>query len=263
MVQIRAKVTTRSSGGLSGHGIELHGFRRRLAHMARQQERARRTRAAIVEAAAVEFARRGYAAASVNTILEGSHATKGAMYFHFESKEELARAVLASALDHYTQTNDRWKAVDADPFQVLHSIIVELAERFANDVIVQAEFRLIVEPEFYAEVRSGGSQVWGQTAHELVLRAQTEGHLRPGADPGTFTRVLGAALAGQRYMLDLTADSTPLPERFEEALAVVLEAMASQEWLEGWHRTGWLDLRADTGTETPENGPETGSDHSI
>ncbi len=62
--------------------------------MAPQQERARRTRAAIVESAAAEFSKRGYAAASINAILEHSNATKGAMYFHFDSKEDLARAVL-------------------------------------------------------------------------------------------------------------------------------------------------------------------------
>lgn len=231
--------------------------------MARQQERARRTRAAIVEAAAVEFARRGYAAASVNAILEGSHATKGAMYFHFESKEELARAVLAVALGRYTDSTDRWKRVDADPFQVLHGIIVELADRFASDVIVQAEFRLIVEPEFYAEVRSGGSQVWGRTAHELVLRAEAEGLLREGANPESFTRVLGAALAGQRYMRDLTTDTTELGERFEEALEVVLAAMASPSWLEQWRRDGWQDLREAAGRPTSENGPETASDQPI
>lgn len=231
--------------------------------MARQQERARRTRAAIVEAAAVEFARRGYAAASVNAILEGSHATKGAMYFHFESKEELARAVLAVALDRYTDSTDRWKRVDADPFQVLHGIIVELAERFASDLIVQAEFRLIVEPEFYEEVRSGGSQVWGHTAHELVLRAEAEGLLREGADPESFTRVLGAALAGQRYMLDLTTDTTELGERFEEALEVVLAAMASPSWLEQWRRDGWLDLREAAGRPASENGPKTDPDQPI
>ncbi|MFD4434234.1 TetR/AcrR family transcriptional regulator, partial [Nocardia sp. NPDC058497] len=46
--------------------------------MARQQERARRTRAAIIKSAAVEFGKSGYAAASLNRILEGSRATKGA-----------------------------------------------------------------------------------------------------------------------------------------------------------------------------------------
>lgn len=221
--------------------------------MARQQERARRTRAAIVDAAAVEFARRGYAAASVNTILEGSHATKGAMYFHFESKEDLARAVMASALERYTEAIDRWKNVDADPFQILHSIIVELAERFAGEVIVQAEFRLVIEPEFYSEVRAGGSQVWGHTAHLLVLRAQREGLLRPGADPAVFSRVLGACLAGQRYMLDMTTDSTGLRDRFEEAFGVLLEAMASEQWLAAWRRDGWQEL-----TPMVVPGPENG-----
>ena len=66
--------------------------------MARQQERARRTRAAIIRSAAVEFGKSGYAAASLNRILEGSRATKGAMYFHFDSKEDLARAVLGRPL---------------------------------------------------------------------------------------------------------------------------------------------------------------------
>ncbi|EME23126.1 ScbR family autoregulator-binding transcription factor [Rhodococcus triatomae] len=238
--------------------------------MARQQERARRTRAAIVEAAAVEFARRGYAAASVNTILEGSHATKGAMYFHFESKEDLARAVLSAALDRYTDAIDRWKRVDADPFQVLHGIIVDLAERFADEVIVQAEFRLIIEPEFYSDVRSGGTQVWGLTAHELVLRAQRVGDLRPGADPAVFSRVLGACLAGQRYMLDMTTDSTGLRERFEESFEVLLEAMASESWLEEWRRNGWQDLTPlalaaaeEIAAEKVENDAKTSDDQSI
>ena len=169
--------------------------------MARQQERARRTRAALVEAAAVEFAKRGYAAASVNTILEGSRATKGAMYFHFQSKEELARAVLTSAIETFTGITDRWaKRTDLDPFVALHGLVLDIAEVFRAEVIVQAEFRLIIEPEFYKDVQSGGGQVWGKTAYELALRAKDDGLLREDADPDKFTRVLAASLAGQRYI---------------------------------------------------------------
>lgn len=175
--------------------------------MARQQERARRTRAALVEAAAVEFAKRGYAAASVNTILEGSRATKGAMYFHFQSKEELARAVLTSAIETFTGITDRWaKRTDLDPFVALHGLVLDIAEVFRAEVIVQAEFRLIIEPEFYKDVQSGGGQVWGKTAYELALRAKDDGLLREDADPDKFTRVLAASLAGQRYMADLIGD---------------------------------------------------------
>ena len=113
-----------------------------------QQERARRTRAAIVEAAAAEFAKRGYAAASVNTILEGSNATKGAMYFHFQSKEDLARAVLAAGLDRYVAISEKWADTTAHPFYVIRGIVDDIALNFQNDVIVRAEFRLIVDPEF-------------------------------------------------------------------------------------------------------------------
>lgn len=208
--------------------------------MPRQQERARRTRAAIVEAAAHEFAKRGYAAASVNAILENSHATKGAMYFHFDSKEDLARAVLASAFERYAEVAERWRCVAGmDPFVALHRMIDDLARLFEDDVIVQAEFRLVIEPEFYRDVRSGGARVVGETGYELALRAQEQGLLRPGADPGRFARVLGACLAGQRYMADLTSENANVRERFEESVEVVLEAMASEEWLARWRRDGW------------------------
>jgi AcrR family transcriptional regulator len=214
--------------------------------MARQQERARRTRAALVESAAIEFAKRGYAAASVNTILEGSNATKGAMYFHFQSKEELARAVLQAGVEQFTALTERWtRRNDLDPFEALHCLVVDLAELFRTNVIVQAEFRLIIEPEFYADVQSGGSQVWGATARQFALRAQKEGLLREGVDTEKFTRVLAASLAGQRYMADLTELRGDLADLFEESLEVVLAAMASEQWLEKFARQEWPECRSD------------------
>ncbi|MFZ2176809.1 MAG: TetR family transcriptional regulator [Rhodococcus sp. (in: high G+C Gram-positive bacteria)] len=218
--------------------------------MARQQERARRTRAALVESAAIEFAKRGYAAASVNTILEGSNATKGAMYFHFQSKEELARAVLQAGIVQFTALSEQWlHRTDIGPFEALHGLVLDLATLFHSSVIVRAEFRLIVEPEFYADVQSGSAQRWGRTAYELATRAQREGLLREGADPEKFSRVLAASLAGQRYLDDMTATGGSLAERFEESLEVVLAAMASQDWLDTFAREGWPA----TGSELPES----------
>ncbi|NLU82373.1 TetR/AcrR family transcriptional regulator [Rhodococcus sp. HNM0569] len=210
-----------------------------------QQERARRTRAAIVESAAHEFARRGYTAASVNAILEGSGATKGAMYFHFASKEALARAVLDAGRDRFVELTSGWSSRgDADPFELLHGLLVDLARLFESDAVVRAEFRLIVEPEFYDDVRSGGAQVWGRAAYELVMRAVDEGLVREGADPHVFTRVLAGALAGQRFLVDMTGSDADLPARFAESLDVVLAGIASEQWLERHRRTGWPDLSA-------------------
>ncbi|MET4046534.1 TetR family transcriptional regulator [Rhodococcus sp. 1163] len=207
-----------------------------------QQERARRTRAAIVEAAATEFARRGYAAASVNAILEGSNATKGAMYFHFQSKEDLARAVLVAALERYTAITEKWQGSTLHPFEVIRGIIDDIALGFQTDVIVRAEFRLIVEPEFYSEVKSGSGRAWGLAGHELARKAQEMGDLKPEFGPDKFTRVLSASLAGQRFMADLVSDSTELRALFQESLEVLLYAMATPQWLDTWHRVGWPPL---------------------
>ncbi|MEU0502950.1 TetR/AcrR family transcriptional regulator [Nocardia sp. NPDC004278] len=208
--------------------------------MARQQERARRTRAAIIRSAAVEFGKSGYAAASLNRILEGSRATKGAMYFHFDSKEDLARAVLDTAVERYRASAERWLArTDLGPLDVLHGMIDEMALRLEHDIIVQAEFRLIIEPDFYRDVQTGGGRILGRATRALAIRAIDQGQLRSDADPDRFTRTLSAALAGQRYLVDILGNGVDLRARFQEALEVVVEAMATQEWEEKFRNDGW------------------------
>ncbi|WP_067531061.1 TetR/AcrR family transcriptional regulator [Nocardia crassostreae] len=208
--------------------------------MARQQERARRTRAAIIRSAAVEFGKSGYAAASLNRILEGSRATKGAMYFHFDSKEDLARTVLEAAVDRYRASTERWLARgDLGPLDVLHGMIDEVALRLENDIIIQAEFRLIIEPEFYRDIQAGGGRILGRAIRLLAVRAAEHKQLRDDADPDRFTRTLAAALAGQRYIADVLGGPVDLRSRFTEALEVIVEATATPEWTEEFRRVGW------------------------
>lgn len=59
-----------------------------------RQERAEATRDSVLRGAAGVFLRLGYANASLSEIIAESQVTKGALYFHFGSKEELARAVI-------------------------------------------------------------------------------------------------------------------------------------------------------------------------
>lgn len=59
-----------------------------------KQARALQTRRSIVEAAASVFAEYGYERAATSEILRRANVTKGAMYFHFPSKESLAQAIM-------------------------------------------------------------------------------------------------------------------------------------------------------------------------
>ncbi|MFC9968777.1 TetR/AcrR family transcriptional regulator [Nocardia ignorata] len=210
--------------------------------MARQQERARRTRAAIIKSAAVEFGKSGYAAASLNRILEGSRATKGAMYFHFDSKEDLARAVLDTAVERYRLCAERWLArTDLGPLDVLHGMVDEVALRLEHDTIVQAEYRLVIEPDFHRDAGNGGGRILGRATRVLAVRAIDDGQLRADADPDRFTRTLAAALAGQRYLVDPigTGSAADLRARFAEVLEVIVEAMATPVWIQHFRTDGW------------------------
>ncbi|WP_328390564.1 TetR/AcrR family transcriptional regulator [Nocardia sp. NBC_00416] len=207
--------------------------------MARQQERARRTRAAIIRSAAVEFGKSGYAAASLNRILEGSRATKGAMYFHFDSKEDLARAVLDSAIERYSTTIDRWLVrVDLGPLDILHGVFDEIALRLVHDIIVQAEFRLVIDPGFRRQGH-GGCRMLSSTIRNLTVGAIEQGQLRPDTDPDRFTRTLAGALIGQVYIADAHGGDPDLRTRFREALEVVVQATCTTEWATGFVRSGW------------------------
>src|ERR1700689_1096980 len=55
---------------------------------------AERTRERLVQAAAREIYRAGFQSASLETILAATGVTKGALYYHFDSKEALGYAVV-------------------------------------------------------------------------------------------------------------------------------------------------------------------------
>ncbi|MCZ9345147.1 TetR/AcrR family transcriptional regulator, partial [Streptomyces sp. TRM76130] len=61
--------------------------------MARQL-RAEQTRATIIAAAADLFDRQGYESTSLSDIVQHAHVTKGALYFHFAAKDDLAQAIM-------------------------------------------------------------------------------------------------------------------------------------------------------------------------
>ena len=110
-----------------------------------RQERAERTRVAILDAAAAEFDEYGYEGARLERIVERTGATKGAVYFHFRSKLDIARALVA---DKY----DNWPV-----------IIAEVAESGLRGIAAVEELTQRVAAVFVAEVRVRAAMKLSQT----------------------------------------------------------------------------------------------------
>ncbi len=86
-----------------------------------QAERTEATTSALVEAARELFARDGYEATSLAAVAARANVTKGAVYHHFEGKQQLFEAVFTREVERmaaplvaaYTRKKDPWDAFQA------------------------------------------------------------------------------------------------------------------------------------------------------
>ncbi|MDN5548041.1 MAG: TetR/AcrR family transcriptional regulator, partial [Rhodococcus sp. (in: high G+C Gram-positive bacteria)] len=110
-----------------------------------RQERAEATRDSVLRGAAGVFLRLGYANASLSEIIAESQVTKGALYFHFGSKEELARAVIDEGSARFDAKCELWLDRRTPALESLIGISSVIVDIGAHDAMVRATFRLLVE----------------------------------------------------------------------------------------------------------------------
>src|SRR5258708_34072914 len=78
-----------------------------VAHEKKRRTRdPERTRERLLQAAFREIHRSGFQSAGIDTILAATNVTKGALYYHFASKEALGYAVVEEKIAKLT--HDRW-----------------------------------------------------------------------------------------------------------------------------------------------------------
>jgi TetR/AcrR family transcriptional repressor of nem operon len=90
------------------------------------------TRQHLSQAASREVYRYGFQSAGIDTILAATNVTKGALYYHFESKEALGHAIIAEIVAKITK--DRWlrplrQSTDKNAIDALIGIVQAIPAR--------------------------------------------------------------------------------------------------------------------------------------
>jgi len=111
-----------------------------------KQPRAELTRTQIVTAAATQFDREGYAGATVNSIIVTHGLTKGAVYFHFPSKEAMAQHLVDSWGDAIQRAFSLAAETDEIATAQLWTAFRLLAYQAHTDVALRAGMKLALEP---------------------------------------------------------------------------------------------------------------------
>ncbi|MFF0432049.1 ScbR family autoregulator-binding transcription factor [Streptomyces sp. NPDC004327] len=160
-----------------------------------KQDRAIRTRKAILEAAAAVFDERGYESAKLSDILARAQVTKGALYFHFDSKEDLAHAVIDAQVAVVPTAPPQISKV-----QEFVDVGMVFAHRLTRDRVLSGSVRLTLDQGGHELDRSGPYREWTEINLGLLTAAKERGELLPHVDPAEVAGLVVAAYAGLNLM---------------------------------------------------------------
>ncbi|MEU9443066.1 ScbR family autoregulator-binding transcription factor [Streptomyces sp. NPDC048304] len=161
-----------------------------------KQERAVRTRRALIRAGAEAFAAEGFVPASLTTISRRAGVSTGALHFHFESKRALARAVEDEAAQAVGEITRDAVELGGGALQSLMTATHALMSRIADDLVVRAGFALCdgLAPE--EEKRVSARQEWQRWVEETVRWAERDGQLAEGVPAAAVAAALVAVTVG-------------------------------------------------------------------
>ena len=192
-----------------------------------QQQRATITKANILEAAARAFAYNGYAATSLADLLAASGTTKGAVYFHFTSKEAIARELVAhwsAALTHAAAA-----AHDSQSPSVaqISSFFGDLAASIAVSSLARAGLRLTTETGIDG-TREVFAQWMGITS-SLVDAMIGSGQLPDNSTTRQLSWNLCAGFIGTVNIIRVLGDTGDFTVRMHSLVTVHLAACTAAE----------------------------------
>ncbi|KAA0959848.1 TetR/AcrR family transcriptional regulator [Microbacterium sp. ANT_H45B] len=192
-----------------------------------KQQRSIDTREAILSGAARVFARVTYAESRYRDVALESGASEGALYFHFRSKADLARAVLAEQQERMTAVLVETEAEPGTGLDILLRLMVNLGNLIARDEIVQAGIRLAGQPstEVTAEVSEPYVE-WVRIARALIARGVEDQSIRSDADVAVYAEFFNTVFVGSQVLSGLEDHWASLPSRIKR-LTPALEAVLS------------------------------------
>jgi AcrR family transcriptional regulator len=185
-----------------------------------------RTRQRLLAEAQRLFRERGYAATSLEQIAEAAEVTKGAIYGHFASKEDLMLSALEAA------PAPDYSATLGDQSRPLRERLAEFGRAVAVEDPGDAE-ELAMYLEFFAALlrAPGALQRYSSTRERRLLELADDsadsGELTSGATPVQAWAIGQAMLVGLQIYKRL-APGVVTPEVFERAFGLLADLYQGQ-----------------------------------
>ncbi|MFI6207783.1 ScbR family autoregulator-binding transcription factor [Streptomyces sp. NPDC051041] len=192
--------------------------------MARQL-RAEQTRATIITAAADLFDRHGYESTSLSDIVEHAHVTKGALYFHFAAKEDLAHAIMELQSRASRQLAREMDSRGLTSLEALMRITFGLARLSVEGPILRAGLRLATGGVPVKPPLRHPFEEWMDIVTSRLLGAVKEADVHPDIDVDAVAHFLVSSFVGTRVVGRTQEPVARQPRRLAEMWHIVIRGL--------------------------------------
>jgi AcrR family transcriptional regulator len=196
-----------------------------------RQARSEATRRKIITSAVELFNEIGYPAAGLGDIIERAEMTKGALYYHFDSKEALATAIIEEG------STNLWNAFEgitrsAAPTleSIIHGVFV-VADLLSTDKVARSGTHLLRAFGEFNDAAARTYAAWVDEMTACTVQAMAEGDLRADLDARAIGETIVAAMLGAELLSNATVAGADVLERVARTWTVLLPAIVSAESL--------------------------------
>ena len=189
--------------------------------------KARRTRAAILDAAGRLFVAQGYQATSVGDVAAAAGVSLGNVYQYFRDRSDLVAALLqANVTRMLSQTDTEWRAAEGRDglFRVLHNFVASYAERADMARVWEEVCHL---DDDLADLRRTLARLFTGVVAREIRRAARAGLLRDDLDADLAATALSGMVDRYCYVTYVFDPPPAGPPSAEESAHLLTELWAA------------------------------------
>ncbi|MDH6542332.1 ScbR family autoregulator-binding transcription factor [Streptomyces sp. SPB4] len=218
-----------------------------------RQERAEITRQAILNGAAIAFDRSGFGGTSLSDVVKHAGVTKGALYFHFPSKEALARSLMGEQF----QVSQDIPAMENPGLQTVIDLTHQLAAGLRSNVRVRAGIRLVIEFGSFTHPDPSPYNAWIDTCVHCLTPARDRGDVMPSHDIYDLSTFLVGSFTGVQVTSHVRTGREDLHARVVDLWNYLLPGIVPARRMHLFDPAGSHACRAELGLTTTPVTPAT------
>ena len=193
--------------------------------MRRTKAEAEQTRHDILKAALIIFDEQGYVQTSLSDIARKAEVTRGAIYWHFDNKEQIVAALAQAQFDDLMRQNaaaisapDIWQTLGDNFIAYFHELI-----RSPDRLRFYRAFHQHGKAAPLEKLHQEYLALWQAQCRDAVKRGKENGELRKEADPEYLHFYLSMIISG---LIDLCLEQPAHPHLGEYCERAIRDSIA-------------------------------------